>query len=68
MSASSEVLGSSAVMCVSLGQRPFWMLMAQRLCGVVRPSCHGKLVAKVSVLEHPQNQSCERKVFQNMKT
>ena len=46
MFASSEVLGTSAVMCVSLGQRPFHMLMAQRLCGVVRPSCHGKLVAK----------------------
>ena len=67
MFASSEVLGTSAVMCVSLGQRPFHMSMAQRLCGVVRPICHGKLVAKVSVLEHSQNQRCERKVLQNMK-
>ena len=68
MFASSEVLGTSAVMCVSLGQRPFHMLMAQRLCGVVRPSCHGKLVAKVLVLGHSQNQRCERKVLQNKKT
>ena len=67
MFASSEVLGTPAVMCVSLGQRPFHMLMAQRLCGVVRPSCHGKLVAKVSVLEHSQNQRCERKCFKTRK-
>ena len=31
MFASSEVLGTSAVMCVSLGQRPFHMSMAQDL-------------------------------------
>ena len=61
MFASSEVLGTSAVMFVSLGQRPFHVSMAQRLCGVVRPSCNGKLVAKVLVLEHSQNQRCERK-------
>ena len=62
MHASSEVLGTSAVVSVSLGQRPFHVSMAQRLCGIVRPRCYGKLVAKVSVLEHSQNQRCERKV------
>ena len=66
MFASSEVLGTSAVMSVSLGQRPFHVSVAQRLCGVVRPRCNGKLVAKVSVLEHSQNKRCERKM--NYKT
>ena len=60
--ASSEVLGSSAVVSVSLDQRPFLVSVALCLCGNVRPVDHGKLVAKVSVLDHSQNQRCERNV------
>ena len=60
--ASSEVLGTSAVVSVSLDQRSFLVSVALCRCGNVRRVEHGKLVTKVSVLDHSQNQRCERNV------
>ena len=64
--ASSEVLGSSAVVSVSLDQRSFLVSVPRCRCCNVRPVDHGKLVTKVSVLDHSQNQRWERNV--NFKT